>query len=198
MKRRGLATVPVLIALVATEACSSSSHTAAQKSVGHTATCGPTKTFSNGFLSFRYSGCWTAVTYDEVSSFSASVVYLSDQPTHQPCHAIANGRACGWPVDKLDRGHILVQWSANGFPGWTLSKAPGSPTTVGGQPAHSSVATPGSCSSISADETISVEVARATKANWYAMTACLRAPGDAQATDAVQQMLSTVSYTGRA
>lgn len=198
MTRARFATAAVLIALGTFAACSSPSHRAAGKTVNQREACGPTKTFSNGFLNFRYSGCWTAVTYYEESSFSETVVYLSDQSTHQPCHETANGRTCGWPVGKLDPGHILVQWSANGFPRWTLNEAPGSPTTVGGQPAHAEVSRPGQCSSMGADATISVTIARATPDNWYGMTACLLDPGDTQAAAAVQQMLSTVTYTGPA
>lgn len=159
--------------------------------------CGLTKSFNNGYLQFRYPGCWTAVSYTEVSSFSSSIVYLSDQTTHPPCHAIANGTSCGWPVDKLAAGHVLVQWSTNGFPGWTLSKAPGSSTTVGGRQAREDVSKPGQCSFIGADETISAAVTRPAAAdNWYGMTACLRNPGDTQAMTEVQQMLSTVTFTG--
>jgi hypothetical protein len=198
MTRSAFAKATVLIALGACVGCSSPIHPTGGRSVGQAEACGPTKSFSNGFLNFKYSGCWTAVTYDEVSSFSASIVYLSDQPTHQPCHAIANGRACGWPVDKLGAGHILVEWSANGFPGWKLSNVQGSPTTIGGQPARVNVSMPGPCSSIGADRTISAAITRATPDNWYGMTACLLNPGDTQAVTAVEQMLSTVTYTGPA
>ena len=188
----------LLIALGSLAACSSPAQPAGGKSTAQTETCGPTKTFTNGFLSFRYSGCWTATTYNEMSTMSQTIVYLSDQATHDPCHAAAVGRTCAQPLSKLRPGHVLVQWSEGGSPNWNLDQIQGSPTTVGGQPARYDISRPGSCNGIGADETVSVTIARSTPFNWYRMTACLLAPGDPQAATAVQQMLSTVTFTGPA
>lgn len=112
----------LLIALGSLAACSSPAQPAGGKSTAQTETCGPTKTFTNGFLSFRYSGCWTATTYNEMSTMSQTIVYLSDQATHDPCHAAAVGRTCAQPLSKLRPGHVLVQWSEGGSPAGTSTR----------------------------------------------------------------------------
>lgn len=159
--------------------------------------CALSKTFTSSDVRFDYPTCWTAGSYSETSSFSSSIVDLGNQATHNPCHPASNGTSCVWPIDQLAPGHALVRWSANGFPGWTLDRAPGTATTVAGRPAREAIARPGGCADIGADETITVAIARPGIAdNWFGMTACVRSPGDAEAASQVQQMLSTVSIAG--
>ena len=45
----------------------------------------PTVSFSAMGLSFRYPATWQAGTWNDVSSFTAPIVYLSTGPQHDPC-----------------------------------------------------------------------------------------------------------------
>lgn len=115
---------------------------------------------------------------------------------HYPCDAYPNGLKCGWPVDQLEPGHVLVEWAISGLPNWTLSSFPGKTRTVGGQPAREAITRPGECGNIQADETITVEIpSPAAIYNWFSMTACLRSPQEMQSASQVQRMLDTVALS---
>jgi hypothetical protein len=144
---------------------------------------------------FDYPSCWTPVHNVEVSTMSSSLVDLSNEAMQDPCTTTASSTACGWPLTKLAAEGVLVRWSSNGFPGWSLQQAPGTSLTVGGLPAREQVSQPGNCGSIGADETIAVEVARTVPSNYYAMTACLRGPDQTQAASQVQQILASTTFT---
>jgi len=146
-------------------------------------------------LRFDYPSCWTPVHNVEVSSFSSSLVDLSNEPMQDPCTTTASSSECGWPLTKLAPYGVLIRWSSNGFPGWSLQQAPGTALTVGGLPAREQVSQPGTCGSIGADETIAVDAADTTAFNYYAMTACLRGPDLAQPASQVQQMLTSTTFT---
>jgi len=163
-----------------------------------TLTCGSpsTRAFYDGNgLRFDYPTCWTAAHNVEVSTFSTSIIDLSNEPMHDPCTTTASSTVCGWPLTKLAADGVLVRWSSNGKPGWRLQQDPGTSLTVGGLAARKQVSQPGDCGSIGADETIAVEAARSALYNYYAMTACLRGPDLTQAASQVQQMLTSTTFT---
>ncbi|HUA95818.1 MAG TPA: hypothetical protein VMB82_09855, partial [Acidimicrobiales bacterium] len=154
------------------------------------------KRFRGDDLTFRYPTCWAAVTPVEVSTFSRAIVDLSDGALHDPCHPVPDGTLCGWPLGRLGPGRLLVRWSEDGAPGWTLGEAPGSVVTVGGRPAREAVTEPGVCGVVGADETVAVAVATPGVAgNWVAMTACLRSPHRSQQAAEVGRMLASVDFT---
>jgi hypothetical protein len=158
--------------------------------------CPLTKTFSDGYLKFDYPTCWNAISYPEFEPFSSPIVDLSNQATHNPCKTVGSKTTCGWPVNVVAPGHVLVLWAANGMPGWTLNRAQGATTTVGGRPAREAVTRPGTCGLIRGEETITVAISEpGMPSNWLSMTACLRSPGDAQAARQVAQMLTAVAFT---
>jgi hypothetical protein len=160
---------------------------------------------------FDYPSCWKAATDDEETSFSTSLVDLSNQTMHAPCTTTTSppGRArpgiagkttvCRLPLSRLAPHGILVRWSANGFPLWNLDQQPGTPLTVGGRPAREQIsgrATLAStiCASIGADEAISVVVAETYRYDFYSMTACLRGPDTAVGASQVRAMLASTTF----
>lgn len=148
-------------------------------------------------LGFEHPACWATVHYRETSSSSSSLVDLSNQQMHNPCKQVfrpKTGIVCTWPLGRMKARGVLVMWSTNGSPGWTLAKAPGRSITVGGREAHEQVARPGLCSSIGGQESISVDIAAASTSNYDAMTACLRGPGLTQTVAEVNRMLSSASW----
>lgn len=153
--------------------------------------------FNADGLSFTYPAGWRARRYQENSSFSSLIVDLSNQRLHAPC-VTRHGRSnttitCREPLEHLQRGSILVSWTTNGFPGWSLRHAPGSQLRVGGREAKLEV-TSNSCG-IGADEMMQVVIAMPASAdNWYQLDACIRAPNPASSEREVRQLLRTVRF----
>ena len=97
--------------------------------------------FDSQLLSFKYPGSWTAKPYREVGSFIDALVFLSNREMHAPCVSFGNpgGYTCSDPLSRLGYDGVLVEWMANGAPGWTLAYEPGLPILVNGHAARESV-----------------------------------------------------------
>jgi hypothetical protein len=147
---------------------------------------------------FTYSASWAPSKYQVTSSFSHAIVYLGNQPLREPCTRtrVATGKMirCGPPLDRLRPGGVLVEWSSNGFPNWTLDLAPGVRQQLAGRPGKLAVERPGDCKGIGAEETIIASIPRRNPTdNWYGLRACLRGP-DLYAHDrAVRQLLASTT-----
>jgi hypothetical protein len=151
-------------------------------------------------LGFTYPASWAPRKYQVTSHFSHAIVYLSNQPLHEPCtrSRVAAGTMirCGAPLDRLRPRGVLVEWSSNGFPNWTLEFAPGVRQQLAGRPGELAVERPGDCEGIGAEETITASIPRRDPTdNWYRLRACLRGPGlDAQDRAVRQLLASTTLY----
>jgi hypothetical protein len=151
--------------------------------------------FQNSFVQFRYPTAWAAAQPNASSLHFHPMLYLSVQPTRNPCESTVNEQRCGWPVAKLRPGGVLVVWENRGFPGWSLASAPGTPTHVGGREARRLVSRPGSCAAIGADETVQVAIERpAISGNWTAVTACLRGPNLAANEQQLDAVLASTRF----
>lgn len=102
---------------------------------------GPTRRFSDpgvSGISFRYPAGWRAESDPAFSfSFSALIVYLSNQRMHSLCVTTTTPtvftKACGPPLSQLSSGSILASWWRNGRPTWPFKReARGMPLRVGG------------------------------------------------------------------
>lgn len=150
--------------------------------------------FQNSFVRFSYPTSWAAAQPDASALHFHPMLYLSVQPTRNPCESTGATLRCGWPVSKLRQGGVLVVWENRGFPGWSLASAPGAPTQIDGRSARRLVSRPGACRAIGADETVQVAIERpGLSGNWTAVTACLRAPNLA----ANEQQLAAVLASTR-
>jgi hypothetical protein len=154
--------------------------------------------FQNEFVSFRYPAPWRTTVWKEQAPHFQPMVYLSTQPTHDPCKTSVAARAmtvaCGWPVRTLADGGILVKWENKGFPGTSVTRFPGAAARVGGRIAKVSIARPGSCRTIGADETMTVAIARPLTGNWTEVSACLRGPNLATHEAQVRELLSSARF----
>src|SRR5215472_1293749 len=127
-------------------------------SCGHVArapepTPAPLAHYSDAALSFDYPRSWKVSHYFFLSTMSSSIVYLTTQPTHDPCvRTISPNRpdarttetiTCGEPVTRLAPGGILAESESFGNPGWSVDRAKGSPLQVDGKPARWNVEQPG-------------------------------------------------------
>ncbi|MGH3230097.1 MAG: hypothetical protein ACRDOA_16260 [Streptosporangiaceae bacterium] len=153
----------------------------------------PTVSFSAMGLSFRYPATWHARTWNDVSSFTASIVYLSTGRQYNPCTITYSpgekSVTCTSPVSTLPPGGVLVQWSADGFPGFRLPKPD---ATIAGRPALETRTSGGWCASLGGTETITVTIPRDAPDNLYQMQACLSAPNLPQQEAQISAMLHTV------
>jgi hypothetical protein len=158
----------------------------------------PLATYTGSGLSFDYPAAWTEYkpTLPTVSLHFNPLVYLSTQPVHAPCSTKGNTTSCGFPVDQLQPGGVLVTWETNGL--LAMGLGPGKQIQVGGHPAARQEKTGGECSRIGADRTIDVAIATSTlpSALTY-FTACLRGPGLAQAEKSVDALLASTKFTSQ-
>ena len=147
---------------------------------------------NNGDLNLAFPSAWRQAHYRKSSSFTDLLVYLTNERLHAPC----TDGSCGYPIDRLSPGGVLVSWSANGFPDWTLAHARGQVITVDGRPAKL-LHDPGACSDIGADVSVVVDIPRpAATENFYELVACARQPGAGTAERLVNRMLATTMIKG--
>lgn len=140
-------------------------------------------------LAFRYTAAWRAYTWSsDVSSFSALIVFLSNERIGDPCSRTGDTMTCGEPIQRLGAGGVLVRWSAGGFPDW---HAPAPDTVIAGRrAAETRSAAAGWCADLGGSEAITAVIPTVPD-NWFEMDACLRAPG-ASAVTAVAAMLRSL------
>jgi hypothetical protein len=156
-----------------------------------------TSDFRTTGLAFRYPGTWHAGKWgDDVSSFSAPIVFLSTGRLHDPCQRTVKAQvttvSCGDPVSALAPGGVLVRWSGNGAPSW---HAPAANTKVGGRPATQTVTASAPCRALGGTRAIAVVIPDSAASSWYEMDACLRGPGIASEQAEITAMLKTVRFT---
>src|SRR5262249_12122292 len=159
--------------------------------------------YSDTHLSFDYPSSWKVSHYDDwVSPHEAKLVYLSTEPTHDPCVRSGNTITCGDPISSLRSGGVLVAWAELGFPGWNLNWEKGSPLQIDRLPAKLDVlqlpaADPRvqGCIQMGGDESVLAWVARRAQSNAYALSACLRSPNVGRAESEVKALLESTRFT---
>jgi len=159
--------------------------------------------YSDTHLSFDYPSSWKVSHYDDwVSTREAKLVYLSTEPTHDPCVRSGNTITCGDPISSLRSGGVLVAWAELGFPGWNLNWEKGSPLQIDRLPAKLDVlqlpaADPRvqGCIQMGGDESVLAWVARRAQSNAYALSACLRSPNVGRAESEIKALLESTRFT---
>jgi hypothetical protein len=189
--RRLLTTAAALVVLVAlTSGCgggSGDAQAAAKK--------GPQLVrYSSSVLSFSHPATWKAYPYRGAGELHFHpLVYLSTQPVHDPCSTRESTTSCGFPVDRLQPGGVLLTWNASSPPATGL--AAGSRIRVDGHPARRVDSTDGICRKIGADRTIEVLVqTRPLPSTPTELTACLRGPGLEQEEQNVDALLASTRF----
>jgi hypothetical protein len=153
----------------------------------------PLQKYSGSGLSFSYPTAWTAYPGKHVELHFDPLVYLSTQPVHDPCSTQGNETTCGFPVDRLKPGGVLVIWQTYGIPAMGLG--PGQRIRVGGHPATYSDKPGGQCRRIGADRTIQAVVQTSPPpAAFTYLTACLRGPGAAKNARSVRALLASTRF----
>jgi hypothetical protein len=154
----------------------------------------PLVKYSSASLSFVHPATWKAYPFQWPGELHfRPLVYLSTQPVHNPCATHGNTISCGFPVQSLEPGAVLVTWNASAPPGVGLG--PGSPLRVGGRPARRVDTAGGMCRSIGADRTIDVLIAtRPLPSTLTEFTACLRGPDLVQNVQRVDALLASTMF----
>jgi hypothetical protein len=150
--------------------------------------------FSNGFVRLSYPPSWIARPGGAGELHNHPMLYLSPQPTGNPCRTTGLVTSCGWPLASLQPGGVLVVWQNRGYPGWSIRSAPGRALLVGGRRARVQTSRPGTCAAIHADETISVAIERPLPGNWTSVTACLRGPALGRLEREIEAMLASARF----
>jgi hypothetical protein len=191
-RRLLLCALAIVVLPSVTSACGGSS-------TAQAAPKGPTLTTYNGSgLSFSYPAAWKA--HKPIQPTAAlhfnPLVYVSTQPVHAPCATKGSTTTCGFPVDQLQPGGVLVTFETNGL--LAMGLGPGQQIQVDGHPAARQEKAGGECRRIGADRTIDVAIATSTlpSALTY-VTACLRGPGLAQAEKSVDALLASTKFTSQ-
>jgi hypothetical protein len=147
--------------------------------------------YANSSLSFTHPATWKAYPFQWPGELHfRPMVYLSTQPVQNPCSTKGNTTSCGFPVQHLQPGGVLVTWNASYPPSFGFG--PGSHVTVDGHPARRVETAGGMCHSIGADLTIDVHIQTTPFPSTLTdFTACLRGPGLAQAEQSVDALLAS-------
>jgi hypothetical protein len=160
----------------------------------------PESQYSANGISFDYPADWHARTYPEFSDFTAWLVWLSPQRMHPPCVTRRGTHnttiTCSEPLERLRPDSILASWTTNGMPGWSFSRAPGIPITVGGRRGKwlSQTGSYGA-PSIGENKVITVVVPTpGTSDIWYQLTAFLRGPDTRSLEQQIRTMLGSVQW----
>lgn len=157
-----------------------------------------TKRFSGYGIRFRYPVSLRAYRYQHSSSFSSSIVYLSNVRLHNPCVARRSATSahisCTTPTRHLPPKSVLIEWSENGSPGWTFSRAHGTRTRIGGRPAKTSISrdTCGVDANVLVDAIISIPSA---SDDWDEMRACIRGPHVKVLERVADRILDSVTFS---
>lgn len=154
----------------------------------------PLVRYASPSLSFTHPATWKAYPFRWPGELHfRPLVYLSTQPVHDPCATQGSTTTCGFPVQSLEPGGVLVTVNASNPP--AIALGPGTQIRVGGRPARRVDTAGGICRSIGADRTIDVLVAtRPLPSTLTELTACLRGPGLAQNVKRVDAMLASAKF----
>ena len=150
--------------------------------------------YASSFLSFTHPATWKAYPFQWSGGLHfRPLVYLSTQPVHDPCSTQGNTTTCGFPVQSLQPGGVLVTWNASSPPAVGLGS--GKQIRVDGRPARRVDSDGGICRQIGADRTIDVLVAtRPLPSPLTELTACLRGPGLAQNVQRLDALLASTKF----
>lgn len=157
----------------------------------------PLVKYTSPLVSFTHPATWKAYPFQWPGELHfRPLVYLSTQPLHNPCSTHGNTTTCGFPVQRLGPGDVLITWNASSPP--ALGLGPGSQLKVGGRPARRVDTASGICRRIGADRTIDVLVeTMPLPSTLTEFTACLRGPGLAQNVKRVDALLASTTFASQ-
>ena len=145
--------------------------------------------FTDSLLRFDYPSSWTPAVLPANNTFSTAVVFLSHEA--DPRCAAAYGITVSIPRCALGSDGVLVEWSLDGFPGWTLARVHGQRVLVDGRPGKESFVSGSQSCATGTEEGVILVVSRTVPDSWYDMDACLRGPDLAIEGSEIQAMIAS-------
>jgi hypothetical protein len=145
--------------------------------------------FTDSALRFDYPSSWRAAVLAADTTFSTGLVFLSHEA--DPRCAAVYGITVSIPRCGLGPDGVLVEWSFDGFPGWTLAREPGQPVLVDGRPGKESFVPASRYCASGTEEGVILVVARTFPDNYYEMDACLRGPELGREASEIQAMIAS-------
>jgi hypothetical protein len=155
-------------------------------------------TFPLFAITFTYPSHWRLYRpVGDASSFTTVFAYLGNVPLSDPCTRTPSSRTCSpFSLSSIPSRTVLVRWSENGFPGWTLRQAKGRMVKIAGRPAKLDIEhRRADYCPINTSETIDATITR-TPGDWFEMVACLSGPNLGTRQAQVLAMLHSVQNAG--
>jgi hypothetical protein len=152
---------------------------------------GTYKTFSGDGVSFRYPAAWhvqrESVYGKGVHSWPLAT--LGSEVVHPSCTSTSDGFTCGWPVEQLSAGQMVVLVSmahVHGTMRW--------PMKLGGHRASVLTGRPGGCAEIGGDLTIDASV-QVDRARTVRVLACAKSPRLERSRKVAMRLLRSLKYS---
>lgn len=144
------------------------------------------KTFAGGGVSFRYPASWHVQRESVHGLHAQPIAVLGNGPVHASCQSTAEGFTCGWPVEQLGAGEVVVLVRSS-----HLASGVRRPMKVGGHGVSVVATRPGGCAEIGGDLTIdaSVQLARSTTVH---VLACAKSPGVERSRQVAMRLLRSL------
>lgn len=147
---------------------------------------GAYKTFSGGGVSFRYPAAWHVQRESVRGLHSQPLAALGSGSVHASCQTTAQGYTCGWPVEQLSAGEMVVLVSSS-----HLASGVRWPMRVGGHGASVLTFRPGGCAEIGGDVTIDASV-QLGKSKTVRVLACAKSPGVERSRQVAMRLLRSL------
>ena len=164
---------------------------------------GNTRTFRSDVfwdVSFRYPSHWHRGAWQNGSTMSMAVSYLSTDPMHDPCRRTTDSQGMAYRGRKAPRalrpGGVYVSVTRQG--GWfggSLDDIPGHEVRIADRPAKVTVERPGDCRLEGVDETMTATIGRINR--FMVVQACLRGPNLARSEEQVLPCSTRSASTNR-
>ena len=123
------------------------------------------QSFHDSRWSFEYPASWRMDSrWPWAGSMGGPLFYLTNAQLHNPCIVVGSPPqsgsciSCGWPIDTLQSGEVIVTWSELSVFGYVPGSAPGEVISVDGRSGRFTKEAPGICKAIGGDLTITVSI----------------------------------------
>jgi hypothetical protein len=130
---------------------------------------------------FEYPRAWHVQRVDDHALHWRGIADVGTDPMHAPCTTTGTSKTCGWPLERLSRGGVVV----------TIGELAGVHSRTTYRTASLARTRPGACAQVGADETLSTSLARGGN-RAVSVVACLRKPGLARKERQVLHLVRTL------
>jgi hypothetical protein len=150
-------------------------------------------------VTFTYPSKWRLYRpVGDTGSFTTVFAYLGNIPLSDPCTRTPSSRSCApFPFFSIPARIVVVRWSEDGFPVWTLRQAKGRSVRIAGRPAKLDIEHRRAdyCPS-NTSESIDATITRTVPGDWFEMVACLSGPNLGMRQAQILAMLRSVRIAG--